>query len=184
MQIKDLPSSSTFAATDVLAKDASVGTTTKINGTDLASSVKTLGSLLGTSDVVNDLTNGSTNPVSSGGVNAALNTVSSGDSGVTAATGVTLNHVYLRKVGKLVIFRCLVQISDTLGGNTALITTLPEGYRPSDGEILFDVFSMYNSTTTYSYNSLGILNDGKVRTRAGSSTFRGTFAINVSFFTA
>lgn len=72
MQIKDLPSSNTFASTDVLAKDASGGTTEKINGSDLASSIKTLGSLLGTSDVVNNLTSGETRPVSSGAVYNAL----------------------------------------------------------------------------------------------------------------
>lgn len=60
MQIKDLPSSSTLASTDVLAKDTSGGTTQKISGVDLASQVKSLGSLLGTSDVVNNLTSGGT----------------------------------------------------------------------------------------------------------------------------
>lgn len=60
MQIKDLPSSGSLVATDVLAKDASGGTTEKINGSDLASSIKTLGSLLGTSDVVNNLSTNDT----------------------------------------------------------------------------------------------------------------------------
>ena len=60
MQIRGLPSSGSLAATDVLAKDASGGTTEKINGSDLASSVKTLGSLLGTNDVVNNLSTNDT----------------------------------------------------------------------------------------------------------------------------
>lgn len=42
MQINNLPSSSTLAATDVLAKDTSGGTTQKITGQDLANSVKSL----------------------------------------------------------------------------------------------------------------------------------------------
>lgn len=61
MQIKDLPSSNTFASTDVLAKDTSGGTTEKINGSDLASSIKTLGSLFGPLDIVNSLSSTVTN---------------------------------------------------------------------------------------------------------------------------
>lgn len=73
MQIKDLPSSGSLAATDVLAKDASGGTTEKINGSDLASSIKTLGSLLGTSDVVNNLTSTATTAPLSAAQGKALN---------------------------------------------------------------------------------------------------------------
>ena len=60
MQIRGLPSSGSLAATDVLAKDASGGTTEKINGSNLASSIKTLGSLLGTSDIVNSFSSTAT----------------------------------------------------------------------------------------------------------------------------
>ena len=73
MQIKDLPSSSTLASTDVLAKDTSGGTTQKISGADLASQVKLLGSLLGTSDVVDSLSSTATDKPLSANQGKVLN---------------------------------------------------------------------------------------------------------------
>ena len=60
MQIKDLPVSTTLASTDVLVKETSTGATQGITGANAAASLKTLGDLLGTSDVVNNLTSGGT----------------------------------------------------------------------------------------------------------------------------
>lgn len=56
MQIKELPASTTLTSADVFATDASAGATKKITAANLATQVKSLGSLLGTSEVVNNLT--------------------------------------------------------------------------------------------------------------------------------
>ena len=128
MQIRDLPSSGSLAATDVLAKDASGGTTEKINGSDLASSVKTLGSLLGTSDVVNNLTIGETKPVSSGAVASALASGSINATSWLADTGGGATLIY---IGKLAILYVMTSLKARSEGDTIL--TIPSQYRPASG---------------------------------------------------
>lgn len=51
MQIKDLPASTSLAATDVLPKETSGGVTQKITGSNLASQVKSLGNLVNTTEM-------------------------------------------------------------------------------------------------------------------------------------
>ena len=60
MQITQLPTSSTMASTDVLVKETSGGTTQGITAANAAASLKTIGNLLGTNDVINNLTAGGT----------------------------------------------------------------------------------------------------------------------------
>ena len=59
-QITQLPASTTLASTDVLAKETSGNTTQKITAENAVASLKTIGNLLGTNDVINDLTTGGT----------------------------------------------------------------------------------------------------------------------------
>lgn len=72
MQIKDLPSSSTLAASDVLAKDTSSGTTQKITAAQFAADVKVLADLQGKLTFDSTPTAGSTNPVTSAGIATAI----------------------------------------------------------------------------------------------------------------
>lgn len=77
MTIDELGSVSAITANDeVPVWDAEAGAsepTKKVTGSDLASSVKTLGSLLGTSDVVNNLTSTATDKPLSAAQGKALN---------------------------------------------------------------------------------------------------------------
>ena len=55
LQISGLPASDSFGNSDVIAIEIS-GVTYKLTGATLAAAIKTLGSLLSTSDIVNDFT--------------------------------------------------------------------------------------------------------------------------------
>lgn len=165
MQIKDLPSSNTLTSTDVLAKDASGGTTEKINGSDLASSIKTLGSLLGASDVVNNLSNGSTNPVSSGGVYTAL---AIEQISVTAASGISVS-VEVYKFGNILIINGSATIGSTaLSGTGGVLFVLPSAVRPS-AHRQFKCYSTYNGTA--GYYTFRARPNGDVDSITGSGTF-------------
>lgn len=73
MQINQLPASTSLANNDVLVKETSGGTTQKITGQNMAGSVKTLANLLGTGDVVNNLTSTATDKPLSAAQGKALN---------------------------------------------------------------------------------------------------------------
>ena len=132
MQIKDLPSSGALASTDVLAKDASGGTTEKINGSDLASSIKTLGSLLGTSDVVNNLTSTATDkPLSAAQGKALYDYMEAKISRNAIASGV--HSFTLKNPGILMtLWASSTATIHAVNGTTA---TLLSGSVPSGGSV-------------------------------------------------
>ena len=172
MQIKDLPSSGSLAATDVLAKDASGGTTEKINGSDLASGIKALGSLLGTSDVVNNLTSTSTNPISSKGV---YNALAIEQISVTAASGISVS-VEVYKFGNILIINGYATIGSTaLSGTGGVLFVLPSAVRPS-AHRQFRCYSTYNGTD--GYYSFRARPNGDVDSITGSGKFSANTIVN------
>jgi hypothetical protein len=120
-------------------KEASGEPTKKITAQNFAAAIKTLASLLGTGDVVNDLTSvDSDKPVSAN----VVNTVHVGT--ISAATNATVINSMLKKQLNIVYARATVQKSVTSGQWNA-IATIENGYRPS-GIINFPVIDGTNDT--------------------------------------
>ena len=143
MQIKDLPSSSSLASTDVLVKETSSGTTQKIVGSDLARSIKTLGNCLVPTDVVGSISSGSTAPVSSGGVYAQMSGLkvyhaNSGSINIPANGHVDVEFAYALPSGVSTPWAILAWIS-----NNGTYYSLP--YVSSGGSVQTWVYGIVNN---------------------------------------
>ena len=111
MTIEELLAATGLTDNDLVAiwdADAAsnVEPTQKITAAQFAAAVKTLASLLGTGDVVNNLSNGSTNPVSSGGVYTAFeNKISSASIKINRSNLLTFTYEGLNAITDSAIFK-------------------------------------------------------------------------------
>ena len=168
MTIDGLNTVSSLTAQDevpVWDKEASGEPTKKITAQNFASSIKTLESLLGTGDVVNNLTSTATNKPLSANMGKTLNdnmTPSISTSFTFEADVVGLsNQCFAFKQGKVVVLSCVFQITANKSNYTKL-ATLPSGFWPTK-EIEFIGMSYYSSSVYTMY----ITNQGELYCRNG-----------------
>ena len=182
MQIKDLPSSNTLASTDVLAKDTSGGTTEKISGSDLAGQIKALGGLLGTSDVVNNLTGTATDKPLSAAQGKALNDhIATKVGSVTAENNIT-SYSEIRKTGNIVsAFLSIWFGSEVLTANTETkLGTIESGFRPSyatGGAGINSNSGVQNHIPVY----ISINTNGEIIVMANSTVQGGCILANITY---
>lgn len=157
------------ASDELVVYDAESGTgvepTKKVTGSNLASSVKTLGSLLGTSDVVNDLTSTATDKPLSANMGKTLNdnmkpSISTSFTFEADVVGLG-NQYYAMKQGKVVVLSCGFKITANKSNYTKL-ATLPSGFWPTK-EIEFIGMSYYERGVYAMY----ITNQGELYCRNG-----------------
>lgn len=112
-------------------KEASDEPTKKITGQNLASSVKTLANLQGALTFDTTPTDGSTNPVTSGGIATAI-TQSTAISAITftPASGIT-NNLFVRKSGKVVSINGYLTATNAFPSSEYTLGNLPAGARPT-----------------------------------------------------
>ena len=120
MQINQLPSTSTVNSTDLLVKEQSDGTTEKIAISDF---------------IVNNISNGNTNPVSSGGVY---------DVAMDGKTYTGSNSLTVIRVGRLAQMSVFPQTSTT--AQSAVVGTITDSkFRPVTDIDLYT--AVYNGST-------------------------------------
>ena len=93
----------------------------------------------------------------------------------TAASGITFNGNYVKKVGNLV---CLYFRAAKTGSNAA-VATIPAGFRPAT-DFFMRVGSYPNGSATPDVIPVNINADGAVTTRA---SFAGEVTVNATYFT-
>lgn len=139
--------------------------TKEITAQNFASSIKTLASLLGTGDVVNNLTSTLTTAPLSANMGKALNdnmtpSISTSFTFEADVEGLN-NQYYAMKQGKVVILSCALKLTSNKGIYTKL-ATLPSGYAPAR-EIEFIAMSYYGLGVYTMY----ITNQGDLYCRNG-----------------
>ena len=134
-QITQLPASTTLASTDVLAKETSGNTTQKITAENAVASLKTIGNLLGTNDVINNLTTGGTTVPLSAEMGKKLQNEKQAkieDAGVsfTPASGITSN-LFIRRYGNVVCINGYLQSSTNFTTSETVVGNIGSVDRPS-----------------------------------------------------
>lgn len=159
-------------------EEASGEPTKKITAQNFAAAIKTLASLLGTGDVVNDLTSTLTTAPLSANMGKTLNdnmASSISTSFTFEADVVGINNQYFAfKQGKVVILSCALKLTSDKGIYTKL-ATLPSGFWPTK-EIEFIGMSYYGSGVYTMY----ITNQGELYCRNGI-TATNMLVFNVAY---
>lgn len=170
MTINELLASVGLTANDEIplwdAEATGAEPTKKITATNLATAIKSLASLLGTSDVVNNLTSTETTKALSAAQGKAL-----ADAISVSSTSATRNTTYtgngscnLHKFGKIVVMYMVVKGAETAPGTNTLFT-IPEGYRPAD-----DVSFMAGATNSDGFAKFYIQKNSEILRGASAST--------------
>ena len=145
-------------------EEASGEPTKKITAQNFAAAIKTLASLLGTGDVVNDLTSTATNKPLSANMGKTLNdnmtpSISTSFTFETDVVGLG-NQCFAMRQGKVVVLSCAFKITSNKSIYTKL-ATLPSGYTPAR-EIEFLGMSYYGNGVYTMY----ITNQGELYCRS------------------
>lgn len=176
MTIDDLNALAALTAADevpVWDKEESGEPTKKITASNLAASVKSIGSLIGTGDLDSTPTQGSTNPVTSGGVYTAIQQSTAYSEGNIDTSAYTSNQSTLiakaRKYGKHVWIdlRMVFTNSVKLPTNTNA-ATVPTGYRPNSAVHIPALIQVNNADAWIPYE-VTIGTDGSIKQNFTSS---------------